>query len=922
MARKTIAAWMLLLGMFWSGCDIPLPSSDANAFSSQVTLFVDSEHRGFLKIPSTNQVAYLGTNFKEALLTERPLMKVTFSYDFSIGKSEVTCGDFNAIMNSDDRDHKLALPCENDSLPAVDVSYYDAVLYSNARSKEEGLDSAYTYGAASYDGTGHCKELEGLTFHPERNGFRLPTEAEWLFVAAQKWTHRAGWTLDNSGGKLHPVCTAEKDIAPEEACDMKGNAMEWVNDWNGVFKSGTVKNFVGAPDGGALGTRVLKGGSFLNELSSLELYRRGDVYAVTSPNHRDYIGFRLAYGKIPAPVWLNGGDVQVEKPVSILANSQTVKSRTGSFKMKLAFVNRLTKNLSYVDYESSILRIVEIQDSLVVFHPDISPDGKKVAFSTGMEGVSSMSALYVRNLDEDGSGLVKLNVENAVIPRWNVLDNGDTVIVYVTNAGINEDDETFKSGSTWQVPFKNNRFGKPVKLFDGTYHGGVSPDHHFAVTGASRLRARVKDRESIWYDGEQACNVSLSKDGLNKTLFLDFGGEYKTRKYGVHEMILEMDSTGNLVRLIPSPAGYSFDHSEWILNDSFSEAGETHLAVATLTNKNGNHEKIVLVDLKDSSVIELLSGEDLWHPCLWVHESILNGVSVDYDLDSAGVYLLSGGSYANECVRVKMELLWKYAEEIEFLLVGSSRMEGGLIPDSITAGFAMNMAHSYNDLDASAYIAENYGLNVLPNLKAIVIGIDFDLWQQTTYYSDEIFNSAPGFAYDANHHFWKDGVPDYFVDAVENSNPSFPVIRQYYYDSRGFHTEPATGWGEPFVDADLFWEEVCGGCLEWNVSRLKVLVLKAEEKGIPVVGILFPQNPGYKDTDSWGRYGPTQESARTLMKSLSRIASAHPNFMVMDEHKMGNHDYTEDMAVNTDHLAILGAIQLTRRLDSLLKTLE
>lgn len=44
--------------------------------------------------------------------------------------------------------------------------------------------------------------------------------------------------------------------------------------------------------------------------------------------------------------------------------------------------------------------------------------------------------------------------------------------------------------------------------------------------------------------------------------------------------------------------------------------------------------------------------------------------------------------------------------------------------------------------------------------------------------------------------------------------------------------------------------------------------------------------------------------------------------MVMDEHKMGNHDYTEDMAVNTDHLAILGAIQLTRRLDSLLKTLE
>ena len=37
---------------------------------------------------------------------------------------------------------------------------------------------------------------------------------------------------------------------------------------------------------------------------------------------------------------------------------------------------------------------------------------------------------------------------------------------------------------------------------------------------------------------------------------------------------------------------------------------------------------------------------------------------------------------------------------------------------------------------------------------------------------------------------------------------------------------------------------------------------------------------------------------------------------------MGNHDYTDKMAVNKDHLCTLGAEKFTQRLDSLLKTLK
>ena len=42
----------------------------------------------------------------------------------------------------------------------------------------------------------------------------------------------------------------------------------------------------------------------------------------------------------------------------------------------------------------------------------------------------------------------------------------------------------------------------------------------------------------------------------------------------------------------------------------------------------------------------------------------------------------------------------------------------------------------------------------------------------------------------------------------------------------------------------------------------------------------------------------------------------------MDENRMGDHDYTDEMAINCDHLSGTGAAQLTRRLDSLLKSLE
>jgi formylglycine-generating enzyme required for sulfatase activity len=113
-------------------------SNSTYGFESDVVKTVEDSLSGMLRV-SGNVTAHLGTNDITAKATERPQMDVLLTYDFSIGKSEVTCGEFNAVMKSVTG---LVLDCKNDSLPATDVTYYDAVLFANARSNAEKRDTA------------------------------------------------------------------------------------------------------------------------------------------------------------------------------------------------------------------------------------------------------------------------------------------------------------------------------------------------------------------------------------------------------------------------------------------------------------------------------------------------------------------------------------------------------------------------------------------------------------------------------------------------------------------------------------------------------------------------------------------------------------------------------------------------------------
>lgn len=985
MSKKYFVLFSLLV-LFW-GC------SNSSTKSERESEFeTEKNWDGMFFVAGSDEEVTLGTNVSGAKYSEKPVMKVVLDYGFQMDRHETTCSDFVSIMKENGPQGSFAkdFKCQNDSLPITNVTYYDAILFANAKSRANQLDSAYSYAQIVFDEDGHCTSLSSFVFHPEVDAFRLPTEAEWVKVASQDWNPSDGWNSENSNYKAHKVCS--RDSIDSAFCDFSGNVMEWVNDWLGQFKDTTIVNYVGAPDGGELNERVVKGGAFNTEAVSTTLYARGDVYTVTSSTKTNYVGFRLAYGFIPNPVWLGYNGKVTKNIINPLANMYDIYSYTKSYNIKLAFRNDITGNLAFIDYTSGIQSVMEIEDTMDVYHPEISPNGEYVAFCTAIEGISKESELYVRNLDEDGSNLVKLSVESAAIPRWRVID-GDTLIVYVSSSGSNKTNDTWRNYSTWQVSFKNGTFGKPQKILDGSFHGGISTDNKLAVTGSSLLRARmVEDDEddlndgidSVWYNGEQACNVSLAQDGSKRTAFLDFSGktgqDFVGKKYSTHQYLLVADSTGELSQYVGAPDDYTFDHTEWAVG------GANGNLIATLVTRDGAHQKISLVNLDEKVVVDLAEGEELWHPCLWikakknslssssskitessssssndeissssVDENLSSSSSLDGDIeesgssssiedassnsedvenfedvwdpDSAGMYYnASGAATFADRFRYKMEFLWQYKDSANVAILGSSRAYYGVNPLLFSEPIlAVNFSVPSTMIVGNSFLFHNYILPHLKKLKVVIISIDVDRGFETGDNESNIFYNAyksyPGYVYDMNHDFWKDQNTEGLFEATYES-PGIASVAKTLRPTRGYAASNAYGWGEPSVKNDTVWSDTAMAAFQNNLVILEDLVKACSEKEVYVVGVVFPLNPGYKETGAYGSSGLQRSVAPNIIAKIDEISAEYPNFIFVDENKYGDHDYSDDMAKDYGHLSSAGAEQLTQRLDSLIQTLN
>ncbi len=222
----------------------------------------------------------------------QPAHLVTLSSSYYMDQTEVTQASFQQFMGFNPSGFG---PGPN--LPVETVTWFDAVLYCNARSKAAGYDSVYSYTSKTTSGNS-CTGLAGLAIDYTQHGFRLPTEAEWEYACrggtttAYYWGNDSSlvtlsqyaWDTANSGGTTQTVGTKLPNAFG--LYDMSGNVWEWCNDWYGDY--GPAQQI--DPTGPASGShRVLRAGSWWdNAKFERSAFRFSDVPSLLYSNY----GFR------------------------------------------------------------------------------------------------------------------------------------------------------------------------------------------------------------------------------------------------------------------------------------------------------------------------------------------------------------------------------------------------------------------------------------------------------------------------------------------------------------------------------------------------------------------------------------------------------------------------------------------------------
>jgi len=241
-------------------------------------------------VPVEGGTFYLGNDYSGAL-DETPEHEVTIS-DFRMSKYEVTFEMFDNFCRATGYPFPDDGGFGREKNPVINVSWIGAVKYCNWLSARFHLTKVYEL---QIDSTGTVI----TNIHWDANGYRLPTEAEWEYVAkggndsqgflypGSNNAEEVAWYAANSGNKPHQVGTLNANELG--IFDILGNAWEWCFDYyDASYYKNSPKQDPRGPSAGQ--TRVYRGGCFNSSIDQLRVTKRFSL----DPNvEKGTIGIRL-----------------------------------------------------------------------------------------------------------------------------------------------------------------------------------------------------------------------------------------------------------------------------------------------------------------------------------------------------------------------------------------------------------------------------------------------------------------------------------------------------------------------------------------------------------------------------------------------------------------------------------------------------
>lgn len=203
---------------------------------------------------------------------------------FLISATQLTQQEFEEIMGYNPSYHR------GPDLPVENVTWWEAIRYCNLRSITENLEPCFNLATGSCD--------------LRRNGYRLPTDAEWSHAAGPQSTPSSGNIRDLANLGSSDTKSVERLVqdlknsgtrpvgsySPNQygLYDMIGNVWEWCYDY---FNPANTPQASHNPTGPGRGlARIVRGGSFVSTTSE---WARGYRSSIEPDYKSRFTGFRV-----------------------------------------------------------------------------------------------------------------------------------------------------------------------------------------------------------------------------------------------------------------------------------------------------------------------------------------------------------------------------------------------------------------------------------------------------------------------------------------------------------------------------------------------------------------------------------------------------------------------------------------------------